>query len=181
MLRHIAWFNEAAVQPHPDGLTSPDATVQRRCLTPARAMENLGVECSVFGNLSDADPAQVSKHLQKLETDIVVICKISEPSRLRLARAAKQMGCYVVADFGYEGAITADLIKLAEVADQIVVSTEKGATELHAQTGLKALIIPDCGEQAGELSAKTIAELWLACFRTLKIKPPPSANTNTPQ
>src|SRR5579862_6052037 len=102
MLRHVAWFNQALVEPAPEGgLRSPDPSVRRRCLVPARELEELGVECSVFGNLDDADPAQVSRHLQKLETDIVVIGKIAEPTRVALARAAKHMGCYIIADFGY--------------------------------------------------------------------------------
>src|ERR1700722_20569561 len=101
MLRHIAWFNEASVAPDPSGeLTSENLGVCRRCLAPARAIEKLGVVCSVFGNLHDADPVHVSKHLQKLNADIVVIGRISGPSLLKLARAAKHLGCYVVIDCG---------------------------------------------------------------------------------
>lgn len=181
MLRHIAWFNEAPVEPHPKGgLTSPDSAVRRRCLTPARELETLGVECSVFGNLNDADPMQVTRHLQKLETDIVVIGKISEPSRLKLARAAKHIGCYVIADFSHEDEISPDLIKLAEIADQIVAGTTLIAVMAQKEAGLHVLVIPDCDENHGEPSANTVAHLWLECFKQLKLKPPASANTNTP-
>ena len=74
MPRHIAWFNEAPIEPDPKGgLRSTDERVRRRCLEPACALEDLGIDCSVFGNLHDADPSEVSKLLQKLKTDIVVI------------------------------------------------------------------------------------------------------------
>src|SRR5580698_5344540 len=126
MLRHIAWFNEAPVAPLPEGgLTSEDDSVRRRCLVPARAIEKLGVGCSVFGNLQDADPVHVSRHLQKLNADIVVIGEISGPSRLKLARAAKHLGCYVVADFTDEEKDNTALTQLLQVADQIVASTPK--------------------------------------------------------
>src|ERR1700722_15510381 len=131
MLRHIAWFNEAPIEPLESGLISADATVVRRCLAPAREMEKLGVECSVFGNLHDADPAHVSKHLQKLQSDIVVIGKITGPALLRLARAAKHLGCYVVADFGDHDEVSADFMPLAKLADQIVSATTKGVEALE--------------------------------------------------
>src|ERR1700744_4161675 len=123
MLKHIAWFNEAPVVPNPQGgLTSSDEDVQRRCLDPARAIEKRGVGCSVFGNLHDADPVHVSRHLQKLNADIVVIGAIRGASRLRLARAAKHLGCYVIADFSDEEKDSAALLQLIQVADQIVAS-----------------------------------------------------------
>jgi hypothetical protein len=181
MPRHIAWFNEALVEPLPEGgLTSPDPSVHRRCLTPARELENLGLECSVFGNLLDADPVQVSRHLQKLETDIVVIGKISEPLRIKLAKAAKHLGCFVVADFGHETNVSPDLVKLAEVADQIVAATPSCAAAATEKTGQRTLVIPDVDQAAGQSSADEVALLWLDCFKKLKLKPPASANTNTP-
>jgi hypothetical protein len=178
MLSHIAWFNEAPVQPVPEGgLISADPRVCRRCLAPAREIEELGVECSVFGNLHDADPAHVSKHLQKLKADIVVIGKISGPSLLKLARAAKHLGCYVVADIGDDTAILPDL---AALADQIVAATDEAADALELE-GLSALVIPDCDEKAdSRRSPDAIARLWLDCFRKLKMKPPACANTNEP-
>jgi hypothetical protein len=181
MPRHIAWFNEALVEPLPEGgLTSPDPAVFRRCLAPARALEDLGLECSVFGNLHDADPAQVSKHLQKLETDIVVIGRLSEPQRLKLARAAKHLNCFVIADFAHETKVSPDFIKLAEVVDQLVAATPACAAAAAQKTGLPALVIPDAEEPADRPSTRAIAQLWLECFRKLKLKPPVSANTNTP-
>jgi hypothetical protein len=180
MPRHIAWFNEALVEPLPEeGLTSPDPVVQRRCLAPARALEDLGLQCSVFGNLHDADPAQVSKHLQKLEADIVVIGRIAEPQRLKLARMAKHLNCLVIADLADAGEVTPDLAKLAEVVDQIVAASPACADAVK-KTGLSALVIPDAKEAADEPSTQAIAKLWLDCFRKLKLKPPVSANTNTP-
>src|ERR1700722_16764050 len=99
MLRHIAWFNEALVELNADGgLTSPNEGVRQRCLAPARELEKLGIECAVFGNLHDADPSQVSQHLQKLNIDIVIVGKMISPSILKLARTAKHLGCYIVAD-----------------------------------------------------------------------------------
>src|ERR1700722_13507929 len=144
MLRHIAWFNEAEVAPDAKGaLTSDDDGVRRRCLEPARAIKKLGVGCSVCGNLHDADPVHVSRHLQKLNADIVVIGHIAGASRLRLARAAKHLGCYVVADFTDEEKDDAALTQLIQVADQVVASTQKIASALEKQTGLEALVIPD--------------------------------------
>ncbi len=182
MLRHIAWFNEAPVEPSADGsLTSTDATMSCRCLAPARELEKLGVECSVFGNMHDADPAHVSKHLQKLNCDIVVIGKISGPSLIKLARAAKHLGCYVVADFGNETGISADLVKLGEIADQIVAATAEVAALVLKKTGSPVLVIPDCDEKpGGKNSPDAIAHLWLEGFKKLKLKPPACANTNTP-
>lgn len=180
MPRHIAWFNEALVEPLPQGgLTSNDPAVHQRCLTPARELENLGLECSVFGNLRDADPAQVGRHLQKLEADIVVIGHITEPLRLKLAKAAKHLGCLVIADFGHAPDLSSDLIKLAEVADQIVTATPSAAEAVTAKTGLHATVIPDYKADTGP-SASIIAHLWMDCFKKLKLKPPTSANTNTP-
>ena len=55
MPRHIAWFNEAPIEPDPKGgLRSPDERVRRRCLEPAAILEDRGIDCSVFGNLHDA-------------------------------------------------------------------------------------------------------------------------------
>jgi hypothetical protein len=182
MLRHIAWFNEAPVEPLPEGgLTSNEVDVCRRCLAPARELEKLGVECSVFGNLHDADPTHVSQHLQKLNTDIVVIGHIKGPLRLKLARMAKHLGCYVVADFDArsEGG---DITALAQVADQLVASTPAVAADLLAKTGGKALVIPDCDEKStGARSPGAVAKLWLECFKQLKLKPPLSANSNKPE
>lgn len=181
MPRHIAWFNEALVEPLAEGgLTSPDPAVHRRCLAPARALEDLGLQCSVFGNLLDADPAQVSKHLQKLGTDIVVIGRIAEPQRLKLARAAKHLNCLVVADLADESEVTPDLVKLADVVDEIVAATPACAAAAE-KTGLHVHVIPDAEEAADQPSTKAIAKLWLDCFRKLKLKPPVSANTNTPE
>lgn len=180
MLRHIAWFNEALVEPSPEGgLTSADSAVRRRCLMPARKLEELGVECSVFGNLDEADPVQVGRHLQKLDTDIVVIGRISEPSRLNLARMAKHLGCYIIADVSDE-AYSSDMAGLAEIADQIVAATPAAAGQIKEKTGSSALVIPDCEEKPGAPSVGIIAHLWLDCFKKLKLKPPASANTNTP-
>lgn len=178
MLRHIAWFNEASVEPSPDGsgLVSADQNVCSRCLIPARELEKLGVECSVFGNLSDADPAHVSQHLQKLNTDIVIIGKMSGPSLVKLARAAKQLGCYVIADFG-EGKTSPENGKLAEIADQMVVTSNDAAAKILKETGSRAFVISDCDEK----SANDVAHAWLECFKQLKVKPPACANTNTPE
>ena len=182
MLRHIAWFNGAQVEPSEEGfLTSKDEVVSRRCLAPARAIEKCGVSCSVFGNLDDADPTHVSQHLQKLNADIVVIGKILGPSLIKLARAAKHLGCYVVADFGHEMGLTADHIKLAEIADQMVAATKKHSAIILEKTGLTALVISDCEEKSlGEDGPEQIAQMWMEVFQQLKLKPPVCANTNNP-
>ena len=182
MLRHIAWFNEASVEPRPEGgLTSDDPVVCRRCLAPARAIENLGVECSVFGNLQDADPAEVSRHLQRLHTDIVVIGKFAESSWLPLARAAKHLGCYVVADLDADDVKSPDLVKLAEIVDRLTTTSEETAAAIYAATGHPALVIPECDEQSnGPHSPLAVARLWVDEFRKLKKKPPACANTNEP-
>ena len=153
--------------------------MRRRCLAPARELEKLGVECSVFGHMHDADPNHVGKHLQKLEADIVVIGKMTGPSLLKLARTAKHLGCYVMADFGDEGDLTPDLEKLAEIADQVVASTQSTADVL-ATEGLKVLAIPDCDEKGGNNAAGAVALVWLESFRKLKMHPPACANTNEP-
>ncbi len=181
MLRHIAWFNEAPVEPVSEGgLTSIDARVCHRCLPPAREMEKLGVECSVFGNLHDADPAHVSKHLQKLRTDIVVIGKISGPALLKMARAAKHLGCYVVADFGNQMPMSDEFVPLAKLADQIVASTPEAVFALDL-AGFSSFLVPDCdGQNDGTFSPAAVALIWLDCFRKLKMHPPACANTNEP-
>ena len=182
MLRHIAWFNEAPIEPNPEGgLTSTDERVQLRCLAPARAIELLGVGCSVFGNLHDADPVHVSRHLQKLNADIVVIGRISGHERLQLARAAKHLGCYVVADFDSEEKDTEDLHQLMQIADHAVAATPALAERLQKQTGAAAIVIPNCEEKKkGAHSPEAIARLWLDCFTRIKLKPSAGANTNTP-
>ena len=150
MPRHVAWFTGAAIEPSPSlGLVSSDQSVSRRCLAPARALEELGLACSVFGNLCDADPAHVSKHLQKLNTDIVVIGRIEGASLLKLARAAKHLGCYVIADFGDGEGLSDDAAKLAAIADRIVVVGRQNceaAKSIHKQIGIKPIVIPDCDE-----------------------------------
>jgi hypothetical protein len=182
MPRHVAWFTGAPVEPSPtEGLLSADAAVCSRCLDPARELEGLGQACSVFGNLTDADPAHVSKHLQKLNTDIVVIGRIEGPSLLKLARAAKHLGCYVVADFADGADLSPDAIKLTAIADRVVAASEKAAKEIKKQTGMKALVIPDCDGKDGKRSAMAIARLWLDCFKELQLAPPACANTNVPQ
>ena len=181
MLRHIAWFNETPIEPDASGaLTSDDARACRRCLAPARELEKLGIECSVFGNLQGADPAHVAKHLQKLETDIVVIGRMTGPSLLALARTAKHLGCYVIADLGDESDLSPEQKKLAALADQTVAATPAVADDLR-QEGLPVIVIPDCDENSsGAQSPGAIALLWLDGFKKLKMKPPACANTNVP-
>jgi len=177
MPRHIAWFNEAPIEPDPKGgLRSTDERVRRRCLEPACALEDLGIDCSVFGNLHDADPSEVSKLLQKLKTDIVVIGCFSDPSLLKLARAAKHLGCYIVADFANQTNLSEDFEKLAALADQIIAATPE-ASEFLKSKNIVSLLIADADP---DHDAKIVAEAWLACFKTLKMKPPACANTNTP-
>jgi hypothetical protein len=177
MLRHIAWFNEALIEPDPaGGLRSPDERVRRRCLLPAAVLEARGVACSVFGNLHDADPAEISKLLQKLGSEIVVIGAFADPSLLRLARAAKHLGCYIVADFADQAAIGPDFEKLAVLADGIVAGTEAALKILEAG-GLSATVIPDADAND---PADIVADAWQDCFNALKLNPPACANTNTP-
>lgn len=182
MLYHIAWFNEAPVEPRLDGgLTSDSETVCRRCLLPARALEQLGLECSVFGNLADADPTQVNIHLQKLQCEIVVIGEFDASSAIPLARAAKHLGCYVIADIDKKSVASKDLVKLAEIVDHIVASSRDVATIIGQLTGHIASIIPDCEERStGAHSPMAIARLWLDDFKRLRLKPPVCANTNEP-
>jgi hypothetical protein len=182
MLRHIAWFNEATVVPDEAGaLTSEDACVRRRCLAPARAIEEMGVGCSVFGHLHDADPVQVSRHLQKINADIVVIGNITGVSRLRLARAAKHLGCYVVADFIVEEHDKTVLSQLMQVVDQAVAANTALADVLINQSGIKAVVIADCDEKPeGKHLPHEIAKEWIDCFKQLKLKPSVGANTNVP-
>lgn len=182
MLRHIAWFNEAPIEPRPEGgLTSSDEGVRLRCLVPARAIELLGVGVSVFGNLHDANPMQVSKHLQKLNSDIVVIGEITGNARLKLARAAKHLGCYVVADFSSADLDTDDLPQLMQVADQVVASTPEIAALIKAETDHNTLVIPNCEDGSkGAFSPSAIAKMWMECFKHLKLKPSAGANTNLP-
>jgi sugar phosphate isomerase/epimerase len=175
MLRHIAWFNEAPIEPNPaGGLRSDDPRVRRRCLEPAAVLEGRGIACSVFGNLHDADPAEVSKLLQKLNTDIVVIGAFSDPSLVKLARAAKHLGCYIVADFADQPHVSEDFKKLAAIADGLVASTSEAAAGLETE-GMLVTIIPDV-----DGDVESVADAWLECFKTLKLKPPACANTNTP-
>ena len=132
----------------------------------------------MFGNLHNADPIHVAKHLQKLQTDIVVIGRVTEPSLLKLARAAKHLGCYVVADFGDADTMSFEFEQLAAFADQIVASTDEAADVLHEE-GLLAFVIPDCnGDDVA--SPDAVAHIWLDCFRQMKMKPPACANTNEP-
>lgn len=181
-MRHIAWFNEALIEPAPGGeLTSPDATVRRRCLAPAREIEKMGIGCSVFGHLKNADPVEVSNHLQKLRSDIVVIGAMSCPNTLKLARAAKHLGCYVVVDAVHDENTITDQAKLWELTDQIVASDADQAVRLMEQTGLAIVVIPDSDENmGGEFSPPLIAKKWLELFKNLHNKPPHCANSNTP-
>jgi hypothetical protein len=177
MLSHVAWFNEAQIEPDPKGgLRSSDERVRRRCLEPACALEDLGTACSVFGNLHDADPTQVSKLLQKLKADIVVIGPFTDPSLLRLARAAKHLGCYVVADFGDAPSLGEDFEKLAAFADLIVAATPDAETLLMTK-GIAATVIPDTDKTH---TAEHAAKAWRDCFQALKMKPPACANSNVP-
>jgi len=181
-MRHIAWFNEALIEPAPGGeLTSPDATVRQRCLAPAREIEKAGIGCSVFGHLKNADPVEVSNHLQKLRSDIVVIGTMSCPNTLNLARAAKHLGCYVVVDAGRDSPHIKDKAKLWELTDQIVASDANHAAQLMEQTGMVVVVIPDSDENAGgDFSPHVIAQKWLAVFKNLHTKPPLCANSNIP-
>jgi hypothetical protein len=136
----------------------------------------------VFGNLRDADPVHVSKHLQKLNADIVVIGKISGDSLLKLARAAKHLGCYVIIDCGDAAEIPSEFPGIVEVADRFVASRPAAVEIITRQSGTPALLIPDCDEKtSGKNSPLAIAKLWLECFKKLKLKPPACANTNEPE
>ncbi|MER2519259.1 MAG: hypothetical protein ABTQ34_01060 [Bdellovibrionales bacterium] len=180
MLRHVAWLNKALVEPSVEGgLRSDDPRVVRRCLAPARELEQLGVECSVFGHMHDADPAHVCQHLQSLETDIVVIGGLERDSRLKLARAAKHLGCYVVVDL--EDDIAADEVnQLFVLVDQVVTDSEVSAVKLE-RLGVSAVIIPDCEEPCVDArQRRDVAGQWLDCFRQIKMKPPVCANANAP-
>ena len=177
MLRHIAWFNEAIIEPEPTGgLRSDDRRVELRCLAPAAALEDRGIDCSVFGNLQDADPAEVGKLLQKLSTDIVVIGAFTDPTLLKLAKHAKHLGCYIVADFADQTEISSDFTKLAILADHIIAGTSEAIALLKSQN-LSASLIPDADDHG---ASTEVAEAWLHCFKSLKLKPPACANSNTP-
>lgn len=174
MLRHIAWFNEAKIEPDPKGgLRSEDRRVELRCLAPAADLENQGIACSVFGNLHDADPAEVGKLLQKLSTDIVVVGAFTEPSMLKLAKTAKHLGCYILADFADQVTISKEFEKLAMIADHIVAATPDAVELLKRQNFSASLII-----NGDKQNPSSIA--WLDCFKKLKMKPPVCANSNTP-
>lgn len=169
MLRHIAWFNEASIEPDPKGgLRSSDERVCRRCLEPAAVLEDKGIDCSVFGNLQDADPTEVCSLLQKLNTDIVVIGVSTNSTLLKLARAAKHLGCLIIADFADQTTVTPGFEKLAALADHIVAATP-AAVEALLASKLESSLVPDNGYEA-----------WLDCFKSLKMKPPACANSNTP-
>ena len=95
-----------------------------------------GVGCSVgFGNLHDADPVHVSRHLQKLNADIVVIGQISGRERIMLARAAKHLGCYVIADIYSEEKDAEALHQLMQVADYAVAATNELARAIEKEAG----------------------------------------------
>ncbi len=177
MLRHIAWFNEATVAPDAKGeLSSPIDGVLHRCLEPARTLEKMGVACSVFGNLHDADPQHVAQHLQKLKTDIVVMCNVNDLSLFNLARMAKHLGCYVVVDFGAVPIVPSVEEKFSALADMIVTADDAVAAPLR-QKSVPTVVIPDCNK---DHTPEMIACLWLECFKKLKTKPPLCANSNLP-
>ena len=183
MLHHIAWFSGALVTPHPtEGLTSPDPVVESRCLIPARTLEKHGLACSIFGNLEDADPTQVSSHLQKLGADVVIIGKVSPTTFVKLARAAKHLGCYVIADFADDTALP-PLKELVGIIDLMVAASEDLARHVIGLCGIQTALIPDCnmGEGADSMqSPDVVARLWQECFKVLKQRPPACANTNEP-
>jgi len=183
MLRHIAWFNEVSIRPRPEGgLTSDVPQVCRRCLAPARALEDMGIPCSVFGNLQDADPTEVSHHLMKLHADIVVIGKFEKSSLFPLAEAAKHQGCFVIVDLDDQDIKLLDLKALIKIADRLVAPSTATALAIHTLSGHKAIVIPDCqDDEDSPLSPSVIAKLWLEEFKKLKLKPPPCANTNVPE
>ena len=173
MLRHIAWFSEATIEPDPaGGLRSEDPRVTRRSLLPAAALEKTGIACSVFGNLPDADPNEIGKLLQKLNTDVVVVGPFTDPTLVKLARAAKHFGCYIVADFADQTDVTSDFEKLAVMADCVVAGTPE------AVALLKSLNIE--AELIGDADKGDVTDAWLDCMKKLKAKPPLCANTNTP-
>lgn len=178
MLRHVAWLNKALVEPGVEGgLRSDDPRVVRRCLAPARRLEELGIECSVFGHMHNADPVLVCQHLQSLETDIVVMGGLDSDSRVQLARAAKHLGCYVVVDLE-DGMDASEIGQLLDIVDQLVAGSEASVLRFE-KMGMPVLFIPDCDEQDA-LSSQNTVEQWLECFRQLKMKPPACANANTP-
>lgn len=176
MLRHVAWFAGAPVAPNgKDGLISPDADVRQRCLLPARELETIGIACSVFGNLEEADPVHVSNHLQKLNADFVVLGKMTHTSLLKLARAAKHLGCYVVADYAASAQFATCLDELLGITDLIVVATPQQAETLKMSCGINPLVIEDSLDDPARC-----ARQWFQCFSKLKEKPPLCANTNKP-
>lgn len=181
-MRHIAWFSEASIEPNPEGnLISKDALVAERCLAPAREIEKLGIGCSVFGGLKKADPIDVSNELQRLSSDIVVVGKMTSANLLKLARAAKHLGCYVVVDLGHDTTLSPDAIKLSEIADQIIAATPEVAASLLKQTPMPILVIADCEDRAGSPNSSSVTALrWLEVFRKLETKPPLCANSNMP-
>jgi hypothetical protein len=176
MLRHIAWFNETAIEPNANGeLDSPDSAVRHRCLLPARMLENMGIPCSVFGNLHHADPTHVAQHLQKLQTDVVIISNIQGLTLLNLARMAKHLGCYVVVDFADSNLTQSHYDKFIGISDLIVTTTEAVATAFRTDA-LHALAIPDCTTE----TADKAAHLWKNSLTAMKTKPPHCANSNEP-
>lgn len=193
MMRHVAWFNEASVRPRPEGgLTSDVGLVCRRCLIPARTLEDMGVPCSVFGNLVDADPTQVSHHLKKMHADIVVIGKFTQSSLFPLALAAKHQSCFVVVDIDHQDLEHLDVRALGKIVDLWVTNDQDVADIVSKRTGHATVVIPDCipaqdipaeegKTQQTDAATEAIAALWLSEFKKLKLKPPPCANTNEPQ
>lgn len=177
MLQHIAWFNDAPVELDAQGrLTSTDTTVRRRCLVPARAMETRGLESLVFGNLHDADPAEVGNHLHKLGIQIVIVTASQETSLLNLARTAKHLGCYVIVDLGEATYLPEEIRKLIQLADHVVVAAVQSVEKLH-DFGVETSVVPDWEEGS---SLSTTADLWLDVLAKVRARTPLCANNNQP-
>src|SRR6185369_15529775 len=139
----ITFVTVAPLRQGPSGPTSDLASARYRVLMPAQQLARRGHAVQVM-SLPPGDPPREALDLQ---ADAVVFGKSFSASNEKLAAHLRERGLRVVADycddhFAHPG-LGAHFRRMAELATDVVASTEAMAEAIRSNTGREARVITD--------------------------------------
>lgn len=162
MKPRVAWLSFAPLRKTAAGLTSDVASARYRLTIPAAALRHLGFESNVVDASDRADPLKLVKRLNPV--DVAIFGKLVAPPEtfvvqapriLELAHALQSRGVRVLADFsddGFREPLRGPYFRgLANIADEVIASTDGLAAILREKTSVPVCVVTDPVEgQRGE-------------------------------
>ncbi len=139
----VLFATVAAVRQGKDGLTSDLASARYRALIPAMQLARLGHEVQV----ASLPPGGWPQDLLNLRFDTAIISKSFHIENEKLASSLRENGARIVVDFCDDHFTHPQFgphcHRLAELADQVVASTEAMAEAVARHTAKSSIVISD--------------------------------------